>query len=58
MVPGMECTQCGKTTAFRAVKCEKCGNVFLYGAQGLDYADRCPKCRYSKKEQDRKARGG
>ncbi len=57
-VPGMKCGECGKTSAFRAVKCGKCGNIFLYGAKGLDYADRCPKCHYSKMEQDRKARGG
>ena len=57
-VPGMECKECGKPSAFRAVKCEKCGHVFLYGARGLDFADRCPKCRHSKMEEDRRARGG
>lgn len=57
-VPGMECKKCGKVSAYRAVECEKCANVFLYGARGLDFADRCPECHYSKMEEDRKARGG
>ena len=56
LIPGMECEKCGQAKAYRAVKCEKCGHVFLYGAKGFDFADRCPKCHYSKMEQDRKAR--
>jgi len=51
---GMQCKQCGKASAFKAVKCEKCGSVFFYGAKGADFGDRCPKCRYSKQEQDKK----
>lgn len=57
-VPGMECPECGKNSAVRAVKCGQCGHLFRHGAKGLDFADRCPKCRYSKLEQDRKAREG
>ncbi len=58
VVPGMECQKCGDASIYRAVKCGKCGHVFLYGSKGLDFADRCPKCKYSKMEEDRKARGG
>jgi predicted Zn-ribbon and HTH transcriptional regulator len=56
--PPLTCTQCGKDTAFRAVKCEKCGHVFRYGSRkgkSFDFADRCPECGYSKIEADRKA---
>ncbi len=58
VVPGMECRECGQASIYRAVKCGKCGHVFLHGSKGLDFADRCPKCKYSKMEEDRKARGG
>ena len=51
---GMPCKQCGKASAFKAVKCEKCGTVFFYGAKGADFGDRCPKCGHSKQEQDQK----
>jgi len=56
--PPLTCRQCGKETAFRAVKCEKCGNIFLYGARkgkSFDFADRCPQCGYSKIEEGRRA---
>jgi len=57
-VPPISCRECGKETAFRAVKCEKCGHVFFYGARkgtGPGFADRCPKCGFSKDEEGRKA---
>jgi len=58
LVPGMECKECGEASVYRAVKCGKCGHLFLYGSKGLDFADRCPKCGYSQTEEHRKAKGG
>ncbi len=52
---GMQCKQCGQRSAFRAVRCEKCGSVFFYGYEGADFADRCPKCGFSKMESNIKA---
>jgi ribosomal protein L40E len=49
------CETCGEQSAFRAEKCEKCGEVFFYGAAGpSDFSDRCPKCGYSAMEEERK----
>jgi PHP family Zn ribbon phosphoesterase len=54
---GLTCKKCGKNTAFRAIKCEKCGNIFFFdSAKFGDFTDRCPKCGFSKKEQDRSKR--
>jgi predicted RNA-binding Zn-ribbon protein involved in translation (DUF1610 family) len=56
--PPITCQKCGKETAWRAVKCEKCGCLFLYGLrQGkqFDYADRCPTCGHSELERSRNA---
>lgn len=44
-----KCTKCGGSS-LRALKCEKCGEVFVRGAIRNDYADRCPKCRFSPSE--------
>ncbi len=56
MDPPLACKECGKEAAFRAVKCEKCGHVFFYGARKeIDHADRCPKCSFSKNEEGRRA---
>jgi hypothetical protein len=52
--PAMTCSKCGEPSVYRAVKCEKCGEVFEMGTVPADFADRCPKCAYSKIEQDRK----
>ena len=54
MPPAMVCKKCRQKSVFRAVKCAKCGFVFEIGTVRADFADRCPKCRYSKTEQDRK----
>lgn len=53
--PALDCDKCGKASAFRAVKCEKCGHMFFYGNPN-DFNDRCPECKYSKTEAERKAR--
>jgi hypothetical protein len=52
--PPLVCKQCGKESLYRAVKCEKCGLVFFYESVPNDFADRCPECGYSKKEEQRK----
>ena len=49
-VPRLICQKCGEASVLRAVKCEKCGQIFFYGTVATDFADRCPKCRYSKEE--------
>jgi len=55
--PPITCRECGKESAIRAVKCEKCGHVFFYGAhkgKKFDFSDRCPKCSFSKIEEGRR----
>jgi len=52
--PGMICEKCGKASVFKAMKCPKCGNVFISGESGPgDFADRCPKCKYSAREESK-----
>jgi DNA-directed RNA polymerase subunit M/transcription elongation factor TFIIS len=50
-----ECPNCSKAAAREALKCPKCGNVFIpdWGRE-KDYADRCPKCRFSEIEQEQR----
>ena len=59
------CEKCGKRNLFEVVKCGNpdCGFIFRKGAAGaMDFADRCPKCKYSQTEKDReqaaRRRGG
>lgn len=50
------CEKCGKRNLFEVVKCGNpdCGFIFRKGAAGaMDFADRCPKCKYSQTEKDR-----
>jgi hypothetical protein len=54
--PALVCQKCGKESLFWAVKCENCGKMFFYGVVPSDFADRCPNCKYSKTEAERKAR--
>jgi len=50
--PGLICPKCGKPSAFEAMKCPKCGNIFVAGESGRgDFPDRCPKCKYSAREE-------
>lgn len=51
-VASLPCTKCGQTTAFRAVKCEQCGDVFFYGLF-KDCPDKCPKCGHSRTRDSR-----
>lgn len=54
--PALFCKECGKETIYRAIKCPKCGEIFFRGTVEDDYADRCPKCKYSKIEESAKQR--
>ncbi len=56
VTPPLTCEKCGKDSVYRAVKCEKCGTVFFYETDPDDFPDRCPKCSYSKRETELKAR--
>lgn len=50
------CEKCGKRKLFEVVKCgnQDCGFIFNRGSSGaMDFADRCPKCKYSQTEKDR-----
>lgn len=52
MVP-VTCKECGEKSAYKAIRCEKCGFVFPRGLNPEDFSDRCPKCGYSKTEERR-----
>jgi ribosomal protein L40E len=54
--PPLVCQQCGEKTAYRAIKCEKCGLIFEAGWKGPDYYDRCPQCNFSQVEERMKER--
>jgi len=53
-IPPLPCKECGAKDAYRAVKCAKCGKIFLYGTMTGTFADQCPDCGYSQIEVDRK----
>jgi len=52
--PAFVCPKCSEASGYRAVKCEKCGLIFIRGTVAHDYADRCPECGHSKTEVLRK----
>jgi phage FluMu protein Com len=56
VTPRLTCAKCGKDGIVRAVRCEKCGEIFVQRSVPADFEDRCPKCGYSKTEAGRKAR--
>ena len=49
-----KCKHCGEEKAKIALKCKKCGSIFVvdYGIT-IDYPDRCPDCGYSHMESIR-----
>ena len=56
LVQSVKCQKCGKQTAFPAMKCPKCGILFHERSDASwDYADRCPKCKFSQMETDIKS---
>ncbi len=52
--PPLECAKCGKNSVFRVVLCPKCEHIFKHGGMRNEPADRCPECRYSQSQEDRK----
>lgn len=51
-IPVFKCSKCGQDSAYIETTCEKCGNVFVLSYRKTDdYADRCPKCGFSKFEE-------
>lgn len=50
--PGLTCEKCDNESAYRAIKCEKCGTIFRRVAGRGAYADRCPECGFSKTEEE------
>jgi len=56
--PPIPCKNCGKTTVYRAYKCEKCGLVFFAGINREDFEDKCSGCGYSKTEENKNAKKG
>ena len=44
------CKECGRDSLVKAIKCKKCGHVFVEGSVPDDFSDRCPKCKYSEIE--------
>ena len=50
----LACPACGKNSLCRVVHCPKCEHTFRYGGMPREAADRCPKCRFSQTEIDRK----
>lgn len=55
-VPAMTCQKCSEKSAFAAIKCEKCGTVFIRGTVEGPFEDKCPKCGYSQIEERRKSK--
>jgi phage FluMu protein Com len=50
------CKECGKETTHRGMKCPKCGKLFVKEYVPGYFADRCPACGYSAREEAGKKR--
>ena len=53
-MPPLKCPKCGQNSVYAAIKCGKCGNVFIPNYENAEEYDKCPKCGFSKKEQMQK----
>jgi len=49
--PSFDCPKCKQKTAAIAMKCEKCGNIFVPNYRSPQNFDKCPKCSFSKSHQ-------
>jgi len=57
--PALVCPKCGKTSVYKANKCEKCGKIYFPGVASPKFLDKCSECGYSKiEERIKKASGG
>ena len=56
VAPPLVCKECNEKSIYEAVKCANpsCGIVFERDSVPNDFSDRCPKCGFSKMEDDRK----
>ncbi len=56
VAPALVCKECSEKSIYEAVKCgnPSCGIVFEKDSVPNDFSDRCPKCGFSKMEDDRK----
>ncbi len=50
-----KCKKCGEESLLDAIKCEKCGIVFIPGTVAGEIRDRCPECGFSKIKGDTKS---
>jgi hypothetical protein len=48
------CDKCGQESAYKAIKCNKCGKVFIGVPNTKGYFDKCPDCGYSEMEEQSK----
>ena len=48
------CEKCNEQTVYKAVKCEKCEDIFKEGVVVGKLPDTCPECGFSKSEERRK----
>jgi DNA-directed RNA polymerase subunit RPC12/RpoP len=46
------CSKCNQKSAHTAMKCAKCGNVFVPNYQDPGIYDKCPKCGFSRFQQE------
>jgi hypothetical protein len=52
-----KCPKCDKQSAYMAVKCKKCGALFVVDYKNPDTFDKCPKCGFSSfQEQSSKSK--
>ena len=47
----MKCPKCNEASAFKAMKCEKCGKVFFPGSVENKPEDTCPGCGFSQSSE-------
>ena len=50
--PTFKCPKCNEKSVYVAMKCEKCGNVFVPNYQNPADYDKCSKCGFSKYQQE------
>ncbi len=56
--PPIPCPKCGAESGYEAFKCPKCNKVWEKGTVSRDFEDRCPECKYSQIEVDRRVKAG
>ena len=54
-VPRLTCEKCGQEAVVEAFKCPQCGEISPKNSVPNDFEDRCPRCKFSQIEANRKA---